>query len=77
MSALSDLFAKLKDKKLWAPLVGTGALGAALLYGVEVGPEGQAAVVDGVVSVVENAEGLIAAAAALTVTLLGWRAVKK
>lgn len=67
---------KLKAKKTWAPLVASGALVTTWATGTEVSPEQQAAVVDSVVTILENLEAAYLAGAALLGSLGLWNAAK-
>lgn len=55
------MIARLREARVWLPLVGTAALVWAGVTGTEVGPEAQQTVVDSIVNFVTSGEGLVAA----------------
>jgi hypothetical protein len=72
-----NVMEKLKDKKVWGPLVGVVALVAGWYTGVGIPEETQAQAVEGVTQTISMAEGLYAAGAAILAGAAGWFGLKK
>ena len=69
-------FDKLKDPKVWLPLVGTAALGYGAVNGVEVDAAAQEGLVNQITGFWDQLDGLWASGAAVMAAVAGWGARK-